>query len=186
MSEDAGPIAARWTHHWFDVPNALFALPLDPLARLAYVYLLRWDADRAHAFPGYTRMAADTGMSRSSAIRAIQALGAAGLLLKVAQTGGPNRYQLFHPDDPDNARRAAHWALASPPRPPVRATATAAPSQAPFVDPKRADERSLSTAPREGSIPVTPPSPGSVPGTPPVDNSSTAPRDGSVVVASPI
>jgi len=160
MADDAGPIEARWSHHWFDVPNSLFAVPLDPLARLAYVYLLRWDADRAQAFPGYTRMAHDTGMSRSSAIRALQALGAAGLLTKVAQAGGPNRYQLFHPEDPDNARRAAQWALAPWSRPTVRAAAA---PPAPFVDAKRAD---LSPAPTGGSVSVTPPSPGSLGETP--------------------
>ncbi len=179
MADDAGPIEARWSHHWFDVPNSLFAVPLDPLARLAYVYLLRWDADRAQAFPGYTRMAHDTGMSRSSAIRALRALGAAGLLIKVAQAGGPNRYQLFHPEDPDNARRAAQWALAPWSRPTVRAAAA---PPAPFVDAKRAD---LSPAPTGGSVSVTPPSPGSVPMTSPVDNLSTAPTGGSVSVTPP-
>ena len=192
MADDAGPIEARWTHHWFDVPNSLFAVPLDPLARLAYVYLLRWDADRAQAFPGYTRMAHDTGMSRSSAIRALRALGAAGLLTKVAQAGGPNRYQLFHPEDPDNARRAAQWALASASRPTVRAGETPRPPAAgpvPCVDAKRADGRSraddLSPAPTGGSVHETPPSPGGVPMTSPVDNLSTAPTGGSVSVTPP-
>lgn len=171
-------IAARWTHHWFDVPNALFDLPLDPLARLAYVYLLRWDADRAQAFPGYARMAQDTGMSRSSAIRAIQALVAAGLLTKVAQVGAPNRYHLFHPEDPDNARRAA---LASLARPTVRTAEAQDPGLARGIvqDPTTT---TLSTAPTGGSIPVTPPTDGRVSETPPVDNVSTAPSPSRVPV----
>lgn len=84
------------TGPWFPVPTSLFdgAVPLEPTARLAYIYLLRWGADRGQAFPGYTRMAADTGLSRSTAIRAIRALVAAGLVVKDARPGRSNVYRI--------------------------------------------------------------------------------------------
>lgn len=101
-----------WMQHWFPVPHALFRpdLPLDPTARLVYIYLLHWGGDAGQAFPGYTRMAADLGCSRSSAIRACRALVAAGLLHKVARPGTTNRYQLQHPGvDPCTTADDAGW-----------------------------------------------------------------------------
>ena len=91
------------TDPWFPVPIALFdaAVSLEPTARLAYIYLLRWGADRGQAFPGYPRMAAETGLSRSTAIRAIRALVAAGLVIKEARPGRSNVYRVVAPCPPD-------------------------------------------------------------------------------------
>ena len=71
-----GVVDRAWPRDWFDAPNAIFrpGLSLSVHARLVYVYLSRRNADRGRAFPGYTRMAADCGVSRRTAIHAVQEL----------------------------------------------------------------------------------------------------------------
>ncbi len=111
-AEGSGVVDRAWTRDWFDSPNAIFrpGLSLSVHARLVYLYLCRRDADRGKAFPGYTRMAADCGVSRRTAIHAVQELCAVGL---ITYTPGnherANRYMLFHPEDPDNTLRGATW-----------------------------------------------------------------------------
>jgi len=159
--------SAPWARHWFGVPHALFtpALPLDPTARLVYIYLLHWRGDQGQAFPGYTRMAADLGCSRSSAIRACRALVAAGLLQKVARPGTTNRYQLFHPVAAPPAPDPASDAVApvpAPPAPEPASVATGPVSAAPAPDPAAApDAAALGLSPglvsrTRGAGPVDP------------------------------
>lgn len=143
-----GPVAVLFDRHWFDVPNAIFSptLALDPYARLAYCYLMRWDGDQGHAFPGLPRMVADTGMSRSTCLRALTALEQAGLLVRHRLPGTTTRYQLFHPEDPANAGRALGIACGQP--------VEASPSR-----------RTPETPPRDGRVPQTRGTPGRVPPT---------------------
>ncbi len=111
-ADGSGVVDRAWTHDWFDSPNAIFrpGLSLSVHARLVYLYLCRRDADRGKAFPGYTRMAADCGVSRRTAIHAVQELCAVGL---ITYTPGnherANRYILFHPEDSGNTLRGATW-----------------------------------------------------------------------------
>ena len=107
-----GVVDRAWTRDWFDSPNAIFrpGLSLSVYARLVYLYLCRRDADRGKAFPGYTRMAADCGISRRTAIHAVQELCAVGLITYTAGNHErANRYVLFHPEDPGNSLRGAAW-----------------------------------------------------------------------------
>jgi hypothetical protein len=112
MAHGRAVVDRAWTRDWFDSPNAIFRpdLSLSVHARLVYLYLCRRDADRGKAFPGYTRMAADCGVSRRTAIHAVQELCAVGL---ISYTPGnherANRYMLFHPEDPGNTLRGATW-----------------------------------------------------------------------------
>ncbi len=111
-ADGSGVVERAWTRDWFDSPNAIFrpGLSLSVHARLVYLYLCRRDADRGQAFPGYTRMAADCGVSRRTAIHAVQELCAVGL---ITYTPGnherANRYILFHPEDSGNTLRGATW-----------------------------------------------------------------------------
>ena len=107
-----GVVDRAWTRDWFDSPNAIFrpGLSLSVYARLVYLYLCRRDADRGKAFPGYTRMAVDCGVSRRTAIHAVQELCAVGLITYTAGNHErANRYVLFHPEDPGNSLRGAAW-----------------------------------------------------------------------------
>jgi hypothetical protein len=112
MAQGPGVVDRAWTRDWFDSPNAIFrpGLSLSVHARLVYLYLCRRDTDRGKGFPGYTRMAADCGVSRRTAIHAVQELCARGL---ITYTPGSheraNRYVLFHPEDPGNILRGAAW-----------------------------------------------------------------------------
>ena len=116
----SGVVDRAWARDWFDAPNAIFrpGLSLSVHARLVYVYLCRRDADRGQAFPGYRRMAADCGVSRRTAIHAVQELCARGL---ITYTSGSheraNRYMLFHPEDPGNTLRGATWRREHPTTP---------------------------------------------------------------------
>ncbi len=136
----AGPVTTLWERDWFDVPKALFtaALPLDPYARLAYVYLMRWEANAGQAFPGVLRMTQETGMSKSTCLRAFDQLERAGLLVRHKRRGQANHYQLYHPADPANGTRSALGVSCGQPE----------------------------DTPTTGSVPQTPPTDGSVPQTP--------------------
>lgn len=68
--------------------------PGGPAERLVFGALIAHAAPRDHAWPSITRVVLETGLSRSSVIRALANLVASGLVAKKATTGRHNMYVL--------------------------------------------------------------------------------------------
>jgi hypothetical protein len=75
-----------WGRDFFQAPNEIFdRRDINVYAKAVYLYLCRRADDDSQAFPTYARIAADVGGSPRTVRRAIEALIAAGLLLKEAR-----------------------------------------------------------------------------------------------------
>ena len=66
---------------FFTLPNEIFLLNLPPSVFMVYAYLLLIEARKTHTcHPSYNTIAADTGMTKNTAMRSIGALLDAGLI----------------------------------------------------------------------------------------------------------
>ncbi|MFZ5592328.1 MAG: helix-turn-helix domain-containing protein [Bacillota bacterium] len=96
-----------WGREFFQAPNEIFdRRDINVYAKAGYIYLCRRADDDSQVFPTYAHIAEDVGVSQRTVRRAIDALIAAGLLLKEArydrrglQTS--NLYTLIRPSNPE-------------------------------------------------------------------------------------
>jgi len=66
---------------FFTLPNEIFLLSLSPSAFMVYAYLLLIEDRRTHTcHPGYNTIAAETGMSKNTAMKSVGALLDKGLI----------------------------------------------------------------------------------------------------------
>jgi len=72
---------------YFQVPNAVFDLGLSVFELAVFCYLARCANNGKVAFPSYNTIARCCGLSRRSAISAVQSLIAKGLLEKEVKRG---------------------------------------------------------------------------------------------------
>lgn len=82
---DGGSLAPAFQNtddrKFFTLPNEIFLLNLPPSAFMVYAYLLLIEDRRTHTcHPSYNTIAAETGMTKNTAMRSIDALLDAGLI----------------------------------------------------------------------------------------------------------
>ena len=81
VSENGTPALKCETTKFFTLPNEIFLLRLPPSAFLVYAYLLLIEDRRTHTcHPSYNTIAADTGLSKNTALKSISILLEAGLI----------------------------------------------------------------------------------------------------------
>ena len=85
LTTDATPLAPDFQcagdRKFFTLPNEIFLLNLQPSAFMVYAYLLLIEDRRTHTcHPSYNTIAAETGMTKNTAMKSISDLLDAGLI----------------------------------------------------------------------------------------------------------
>jgi len=81
VNEDGTPMLKCETGKFFTLPNEIFLLNLPPSAFTVYAYLLLIENRRTHTcHPSYNTIAAETGLSKNTALKSIGVLLEMGLI----------------------------------------------------------------------------------------------------------
>lgn len=93
--------------NWFKCPNEVFELGLSPKEMVVYLYIIRCENNSSAAYPSYATIAEKCGISRRSAVNAINDLEEKGLLVKtVRRKGELNQSNLYTTVDKCSAESA--------------------------------------------------------------------------------
>lgn len=75
LSEDSAPTLKCRAGNFFTLPNEIFLLNLPPSAFMVYAYLLLIEDRRTHTcHPSYNTIAAETGLSKNTALKSVDVL----------------------------------------------------------------------------------------------------------------
>jgi len=93
--------------NWFKCPNIVFDLGLKPKEMVVYMYIMRCENNGSTAYPSYSTIAEKCGISRRSAVNAINELEEKGLLVKtVRRNGDLNQSNVYTTVDKCGAKSA--------------------------------------------------------------------------------
>lgn len=92
---------AKMTVHYFQTPNAIFEVDLTIHQKMVYIYLCRRNNQGGDAYPGYSRIARDCGISKRQAQYAVKVLESKGYIKverrrKSEKMHDTNLYQVNH------------------------------------------------------------------------------------------